>query len=130
MAVHEPPRGERRASERDFYRRLLDLGGKDEIEPLLDEALALIVEVTGASTAYLELYDDEANRPRFWKGFRGTDRDVASIRPSISRGITAPAIGEGRTIETPSASLDARFSELGSVRQNSIQAVLCAPVGV
>lgn len=123
-------REESLASERDFYRRLLDLGGKDEIEPLLDEALALIVEVTGASTAYLELYDDEANRPRFWKGYRCTDRDVASIRASISRGIIARAIGEGRTIETPSASLDARFSELGSVRQNLIQAVLCAPVGV
>lgn len=118
------------ASERDFYRRLLDLGGKEEIEPLLDEALALIVEVTGASTAYLELYDDDANRPRFWKGFRCTDRDVASIRASISRGIIARAIGEGRTIETPSASLDERFSALGSVRQNLIQAVLCAPVGV
>src|SRR5262249_16431988 len=47
-------REESLASERDFYRRLLDLGGKEEIEPLLDEALALIVEVTGASTAYLE----------------------------------------------------------------------------
>src|SRR5262245_50360670 len=125
-----PSREEGLASERDFYRRLLDLGGKEEIEPLLDEALALIVEVTGASTAYLELYDDEANRSRFWKGFRCTDRDVASIRASISRGIIARAIGEGRTIETPSASLDARFSELGSVRQNLIQAVLCAPVGV
>src|SRR5688500_7363524 len=100
------------ASERDFYRRLLDLGSKDEIEPLLDEALALIVEVTGASTGYLELYDDDANRPRFWRGFRCTDRDVAKIRASISRGIIARAIGEGRTIETPSATLDARFSEL------------------
>src|SRR5688572_24399508 len=29
------------ASERDFYRRLLDLGSQREIEPLLDEALAL-----------------------------------------------------------------------------------------
>src|SRR5690349_23628522 len=129
-ATGSPPREDSLASERDFYRRLLDLGGKEEIEPLLDEALALIVEVTGASTAYLELYDDEANRPRFWKGFRCTDRDVASIRASISRGIIARAIGEGRTIETPSATLDARFSDLGSVRQNLIQAVLCAPVGV
>jgi Nif-specific regulatory protein len=130
MPTDSSPREESLASERDFYRRLLDLGGKDEIEPLLDDALALIVEVTGASMAYLELYDDEANRPRFWKGFRCTDREVASIRASISRGIIARAISEGRTIETPSATLDARFSELGSVRQNSIQAVLCAPVGV
>jgi len=130
MPPDQPPREDSLASERDFYRRLLDLGSKDEIEPLLDESLALIVEVTGASTAYLELYDDEANRPRFWKGFRCTDRDVASIRASISRGIIARAIGEGRTIETPSATLDARFSELRSVRQHAIQAVLCAPVGV
>src|SRR5262249_17883352 len=64
-------------------RRLLDLGGKEEIVALLDEALARIVEVTGASTAYLELYDDEANRPRFWKGYSCTGRDIASIRASI-----------------------------------------------
>ena len=70
MPADDSAREDSLASERDFYRRLLDLGGKDEIEPLLDEALALIVGVTGASTAYLELYDDEANRPRFWKGFR------------------------------------------------------------
>jgi Nif-specific regulatory protein len=130
MPTDSTTREDSLAIERDFYRRLLDLGSKEEIEPLLDEALALIVEVTGASVAYLELYDDEANRPRFWKGFRCTDSDVASIRASISRGIIARAIGEGRTIETPSATLDERFSQLGSVRQNLIQAVLCAPVGV
>lgn len=117
------------ASERDFYRRLLDLGTQQEIEPLLDQALALIVEVTGASMAYLELYDDDATHPRFWKGYRLSDREVQSIRASISRGIIARAILEGRTIETPSASLDERFADLGSVRQHDIQAVLCAPVG-
>jgi Nif-specific regulatory protein len=127
--VLEPPR-EAFASERDFYRRLLDLGGKQEIEPLLDEALALIVEVTSANTAYIELYDDNATKPRFWKGYRLSDRDLASIRASISRGIIGRALTEGRTIETPSASEDDRFADLGSVRQNVIQAVLCAPVGV
>ncbi|MBL0218136.1 MAG: sigma-54-dependent Fis family transcriptional regulator [Myxococcales bacterium] len=117
------------ATERDFYRRLLDLGGAEEIEPLLDQALALIVEVTGASTGYLELYDDAAATPRFWKGHGVTEHDLAAIRASISHGIIARAISEGRTIETPSASLDARFQDLGSVRQHAIQAVLCVPVG-
>jgi Nif-specific regulatory protein len=117
------------ANERDFYRRLLDLGGKQEIEPLLDDALALIVEVTGAATAYLELYGDDY-RPRFWKGHHCTEQDIATIRASISRGIIAQALLDGRTIETPSATLDERFSELGSVRQNAIQAVLCTPVGM
>ncbi|HEU0035666.1 MAG TPA: sigma-54-dependent Fis family transcriptional regulator [Kofleriaceae bacterium] len=121
--------GEDVASERDFYRRLLDLGSNHEVEPLLDQALALIVDVTAAQTAYLELYAEDATRPPFWRGYHLTDRDIASIRDSISRGIIARAIAEGRTIETPSASDDARFADLGSVRQNAIQAVLCAPVG-
>ncbi len=117
-------------SERDFYRRLLDLGGQNEIEPLLEQALALIVEVTGASLGYIELYADDPGAPRFWKGYRCSTDDLSAIRASISRGIIARAIGEGRTIETPSASLDERFADLGSVRQHDIQAVLCAPVGV
>src|SRR5258705_6167685 len=56
--------------ERDFYRRLLDLGGQDQIEPLLDQALALIVEVTRARTGYPELHEDDGDRaqPRFWRG--------------------------------------------------------------
>ena len=129
MAPTERPE-DQLASERDFYRRLLDLGGQEEIEPLLDQALALIVEVTGASTAYLELYDDDAAAtPRFWKAHGISERDVAAIRTSISRGIIARAISEGRTVETPSAFLDERFSKLTSVRANAIQAVLCAPVG-
>src|SRR5687767_10921503 len=104
------------ANERDFFRRLLDLGSQRELEPLLDEALALIVEVTGANTAYLELYSETVRakdeKPRYWRGYRLSDRDVASIRASISGGIMARAISEGRTIETPSASMDERFSEL------------------
>jgi Nif-specific regulatory protein len=118
-----------RAPETDFYRRLLDLGNNQELEPLLDEALALIVEVTAASIGYLELYDDQSSKPRYWKGYRLTEQNLATIRASISRGIIARAILDGRTIETPSASLDERFSDLGSVRQHDIQAVLCAPVG-
>jgi hypothetical protein len=125
--------GGRIATERDFYRRLLDLGGEQEIEPLLDQALALIVEVTEASMAYVELYDDDSiaprYEPRYWKGHRLSDQDMASIRASISRGIIARAITEGRTIETPSATDDDRFANLSSVRQHAIQAVLCAPVG-
>ena len=116
-------------SQRDFYRRLLDLGGQDELEPLLEQALGLIVEVTGARTGYLELYDDDEDQPRFWKGHQISADALVEIRTSISRGIIAKALAEGRTIETPSAIGDARFQDLGSVRQHAIQAVMCVPVG-
>jgi len=115
-------------SERDFYWRLLDLGRELEIEPLLDEALALIVDVTGASKGFIELYDDQAG-PGFWRGRGCSDEDVDAIRTSISHGIIARAMAEGRTIDTPSALDDSRFADLASVRRNEIQAVLCAPVG-
>ena len=116
------------ASEHTFYRRLLELGAQDEIEPLLDEALGLIVEVTGATTAYLELYDEDADQ-RFWRGHRLDGDEVEAIRTSISHGIIARSIAEGRTVETPSAQGDARFADLGSVQRNEIGAVLCAPIG-
>jgi Nif-specific regulatory protein len=115
--------------ERAFYRRLLDLGGQRDLEPLLDEALSLIVEVTGASTGYLELYDDDADEPRFWRGYCCSDDEIASIRRSISRGIIARAVAEGQTIDSPSALVDPRFQDLGSVQRNEIGAVLCAPIG-
>src|SRR4051794_36241703 len=118
------------ASERQFYRRLLELGANDEIEPLLDGALHLIGEVTGATVAYLELHDERGAEPRFWKSHGIDARALVAIRTRISRGIIGRAMLEGRTIETPSAELDERFQNLGSVRQNSIQAVLCVPVGV
>ncbi len=116
------------ASERTFYRRLLELGAQQEIEPLLDEALALIVDVTGGTTAYLELYDEDTDQ-RFWRGHRLDADDLEAIRSSVSHGIIARAIAEGRTIETPSAQRDERFADLGSVRQHEIGAVLCAPIG-
>lgn len=117
------------AAERDFYRRLLDLGNQQELEPLLDQALALVTEVTGAMIAYLELYEDERSEPRFWRGHGCTAEDVAEIRASISRGIIARAIADGRTVETPSAQADPRFENLTSVQALHIDAVLCAPVG-
>jgi Nif-specific regulatory protein len=129
MPIRDPGSGEGLTSERDFYRRLLDLGNQEEIEPLLGQALDLIVETTGASTGYLELYDDLGGEPRYWKGTGCSDEDIDAIRASISRGIIASAISEGRTVETPSALTDPRFENLGSVRRHEIEAVLCAPVG-
>jgi Nif-specific regulatory protein len=116
-------------SERDFFRRLLDLGGVEELEPLLDDALQLVVECTAAERAYLELFDDERGGAAYWRGYGCSDADVDAIRARISRGIIARAIAEGRTVDTPSALEDERFAELKSVRRHSIEAVLCAPVG-
>jgi Nif-specific regulatory protein len=118
------------ASERDYYRRLLDLGGRDELGPLLDAALALAVEVTGAECAYLELHDDDdTGAPRFWRAHGLNAEGLDAVRTSISRGIIARAIAAGETIETESAMEDDRFADFASVRKHAIRAVLCVPIG-
>ena len=117
--------------ERDFYRRLLDLGSREEVEPFLDDALSLIIEVSQARQGYLELLDpaDEPDRPRWHHARECTDDQIRDIRDAISRGIIAEAMASGNTIQTASALLDPRFDARSSVRQNRIEAVLCAPIG-
>ncbi|HRC55281.1 MAG TPA: sigma-54-dependent Fis family transcriptional regulator, partial [Kofleriaceae bacterium] len=122
-------------AERDFYRRLLDLGAHGdamELDPLIDQALATIVSASGAQIAYLELraHDEvPSSAPRYWRAHGCSHDEVASIRQSISRGIIARAIEAGRTISTPSAAEDPSLRDQPSVLRHGIQAVICAPIG-
>ncbi|WP_437682101.1 sigma 54-interacting transcriptional regulator [Sorangium sp. So ce131] len=118
--------------ERDLYRRLLDLGAQDELEPFLHEALGLFVELAGARRGYLELQDDggDHDAPRFWIARGCSDGDVADIRATLSQGVIAEAIATRTTIATASALEDPRFRNRASVRKNRIEAILCAPIGV
>lgn len=121
---------ERVRTERDLFLRLLQLGLHAEIDPFLRDALALIVEAVGARLAYLELQLDSAGaRAMRWFAAHGLgDDDLERVRGAISSGIIAEAVATGTTITTPSALLDPRFADRGSVRVGNIEAVLCAPI--
>lgn len=113
-----------------YYRRLLDLGMLDEPEPLLEEALQLLVELTGAREGYIELTDDDEGPLRRWSAAEGCDASrVAEIRATTSSGIIAEAIATGEVVRTASAMLDPRFGDRESVRDHAIEAVICAPLG-
>lgn len=113
--------------ERDLYRRLLELGERDDVAPFLDQALDLAVGVTGARRGYIEL--GSGGSPRFWlaKGF--DDSEIDRIRTEISTGIIAKALATGEAVSTASAIDDPRFASHGSVQAQRIRAVLCVPVG-
>jgi Nif-specific regulatory protein len=117
--------------ERDLYRRLLELGRQTTLEPLLRDALALIVEVVGARQGYLALHrdDDRGGEPRWWIAHGFSPEAIECVRAAISRGIIATALATGETIATSSALLDPRFNTRQSVLQGRIEAVLCAPIG-
>lgn len=118
--------------ERDLYRKLLELGARDELDPFLAEALALVVEIADARRGYVEIQDPRAGpaAPRFWIAHGCSEGDVAEIRSAFSQGVIAEAIATRQTIATASALTDPRFRERRSVQKNQIEAILCAPIGV
>lgn len=132
--AHLQPRSEleQLRLENELYRRLLALGTQTDLPPFLEEALSLILSLTGAKHGYLALYhdDDDLSRPRWWisKGF--SEDEVSAVRMRLSRGIIARALATGQTILTASALDDDRFSGRSSVLSFQIREVLCAPVGV
>ncbi|MEW6270775.1 MAG: sigma-54-dependent Fis family transcriptional regulator [Thermodesulfobacteriota bacterium] len=117
--------------ERDLYRRLLDLGSCDELEPFLDEALRMVTALVGAHQGYLEVTGEGAasDAPTWWTAHGFSEHEIAAVRGAMSSGIIAEAVQTGQTIVTSSALTDSRFGDLESVRLGRIQAVLCAPIG-
>ena len=120
----------RLARERDLYLRLLRLGTVSAIEPLLRESLELVVEISDALQAYVEIRDPEDAEGDGWSlAHECTHTELADIRTRISRGVIAEALAHGETVETISAMLDERFRARESVKIGRIEAVLCAPIG-
>jgi Nif-specific regulatory protein len=116
--------------EHELFRRLLDLGLQEELEPFLKKALALLVEAVRARQGYLELYeDDPGDAPRWWIAHGFSEEEVVHVRELVSQGIIGAAIAEGRTVKTASARVDPRFLARPSVQRGQIDAVLCAPIG-
>ena len=114
--------------ERDLYRRLLTLGDQTDLDPFLRDALALIVEVTGAQQGYLEVRDPDIEEA--WSLSHGfSTEEIGDIQGAISSGIIAEALATGTTIQTHAALLDDRFRERASVQAGQIEAVLCSPIG-
>ena len=109
--------------ERDLYKGLLELGAKDDLRPLLEEALALVVELTRARKGLIELSGG------FSIARALSDADVAAARRALSSGIIAEALATGRTVSTASALDDPRFKVHKSVQAGRMEGVVCAPVG-
>jgi Nif-specific regulatory protein len=129
MAPDPPDEVTRIRSERELYLRLLELGRQPDIASFLHEALALIVELGGATRGYLELHGDDERSARWWTAHGYSPDALDDVRAVVSRGIIAEAIATGKVIETTSAMEDERFSSRPSVREGKIEAVLCVPIG-
>src|SRR5262245_24494391 len=74
-------------TERDLYARLIELGAHDNLLPLLDEALALVVSLTGAKKGYIAI--DARGGPDVVVGC--SSEDVKEISAQMSTGIIAEA---------------------------------------
>ena len=116
--------------ERDLLLRLLDLVSVEDPSAFVDEALGLVVARVGAERGYLALSappDDPLESPA-WQALRGFE-DNTFVRRVLSGTVVADALRSGKTVSTASASADPRYAAAESVRRNSIEAVLCVPIG-
>jgi Nif-specific regulatory protein len=115
--------------EHELFRHCLDLASSKAPGPLLERALELLRESSGAGQGYIELRQLRTGRTGRWAAEAGLDADsLARVQSRISTTIVAAAIEAGRTIHTASAVLDARFGQHESVRRSQIEAVLCVPI--
>ncbi len=113
--------------ENELLKKLLALPRADQPDKELSSAVRLLVEVMGATTGHLELVAGDPPVPQFMRGHDATGSDPAE---TICRGVIAHALAEKAVIQSPSARADARFRDLGSVRRNEIEAIVCAPIEV
>jgi Nif-specific regulatory protein len=125
---HTPQSFESLQKERDLYLSLLELGACHELEPLLTQALSLIIGVVQAQKGLLLLSPQGAQSPRFLLAKSLDAVEIESIQQKISNGIIAEALATGQTINTASAQEDPRFAQNSSVNRYDIGAVLCAPI--
>jgi hypothetical protein len=115
-------------SEAACLRALLRLSRLTGIEKILDEVLGTLLEHTRAQYGYVEVLNERACPPvPTWRARARSDEHIGWIQAVISRGIIGRARIEGRTVATPSAIDDARFADLGSVREHEIGGVVCSP---
>ncbi len=118
---------DRVALERDLYRSMLGLGQQHDVTPFLAAAIDMVLGVTGARKAYLEIGAPDG--PQYWLASGFVDAELEAVRGEISRGIVAKALATGQSVSTASALDDPRFASQGSVQARQIRAVLCVPVG-
>jgi Nif-specific regulatory protein len=111
--------------ENDLLKKLLALPRAIEPHAEVTSAVGLLVEVLCATTGYLEIVAGDPPTPQFIHGHDVTGCDSAE---TICRGVIAQAIAEKAVIQSPSAREDDRFCDLGSVRRNAIEAIVCAPI--
>lgn len=122
--------------ERELYLGLLNLNQVEAPMEFVERALSLVVDIVGAERGYLELVEPDASLEElasggaaWWTAAGCSEEQVALIRESVSRGIIAAAVAEGRVLSVPSALLDPRFRDRDSVKRSRIESVLCVPIG-
>lgn len=117
-------------SEADFYRSLVELSIEPDADKVLSRALSLLVGVTDAREAYIEIHaPEQPESARWWRADGCSAERIEAIRARVSSGIVAAALESGGPLVTHDASRDPRFRDLESVRDHAIEAVVCQRIG-
>ncbi len=120
---------ERTRLERDLLRKILAIRSAQDVGDTLGFVLRVLVEATDAQRGFLEVHGTDARAPRWSLSHGCNEAEAEQIRAVTSRGIVASALAARETLHVPFAAIDDRFGQLESVRDQRLEAILCAPIG-
>ena len=114
--------------QRELYAHLLQANTikTSEVQSFLEQALKLLISLTGARIGYMEWKSKSALDQ--WTIYQCKKEEEQGITESISSGIVAEAIRTNQIVTTNSAMVDPRFMNNVSIQGNKIETVLCVPL--
>jgi len=114
----------------DVIQRANQIAATTELDDLLDQMLALIIEVTEAQAGTLYLYDTASDELEF-KVVQGDEASRALVgqRLSAERGVAGRALRVGQAIFVPDVNSDPSWDrQIGELSALHLQTMYCLPL--
>ncbi len=99
-----------------------------DIDGVLNQAMHMLVELTGAERAFF-MFKDEDSEEMAIRISHNIDRDeLEGSSFAISRTIVQSVVDSGEPVVTTNAAADPRFSDQESVALHSLRSIICVPI--
>ena len=99
-----------------------------DLEGVLNQAMHMLVELTGAERAFLMLKDEESGEMNVRISHNIDLDEFEGSSFAISRTIVQSVVSSGEPVVTTNAAADPRFSDEESVALHSLRSIICVPI--
>jgi PAS domain S-box-containing protein len=101
-----------------------------DLNDVLQQAMRMLVDLTGAERAFFMLSDPETGTLRVRVSHNIDAQQLESSAFAISRTILEAVVRKGQAVVTTNAAADPRFSDQASIALHSLRSIICVPIRV